>query len=52
MLPDDQPYCGVAMLPYATLDGEAAPILCTRGIHDVSVMHYCDEVGTFWAWQG
>jgi hypothetical protein len=52
MTPDDQPYCGVELLPHATFpDGSLAPTTCTRQLHGPDSMHCNDEQGTSWQWQ-
>lgn len=52
MTPDDWPYCGEELLPYATLpDGSPAPIICTSEPHGRYSMHTNDELKTSWRWQ-
>jgi hypothetical protein len=52
MTPDDQPYCGVELLPHAAgVDGTPAPVLCTRQMHGLGTMHGDDETGMSWQWQ-
>ena len=51
-MPDDQPYCGVELLPHAKdRDGLPAPILCDRPLHGRETMHWNRERGTYWRWQ-
>jgi hypothetical protein len=52
MTPDDQPYCGVELLPHATFpDGSPAPTLCDRRLHGPDTWHGNEELGTCWQWQ-
>lgn len=47
-----QPFCGVELLPLATLpDGSPAPIVCTADVHGIDLMHHNEELGTYWQWQ-